>query len=121
MQELFIILGILTIIILMTYATKELKKNGKVTNEDIQLVLSLFDITMDIVDEMNLKNETEIKLIAQIIDRSLNYALFISESDDIYDVAVKYAIDTLTNMNIEVTENRKDIISKLIQIGLVKY
>ena len=108
------LVGLIGFAFLIRYSTNK----GYVKESDINFVIAMFDLTMAIVDELDLQKEKEIKNIATYVDLGLKFAKKISANDNMYDVIVDYTIDLCETNNIEVTDQRKLIIQQLTQIAL---
>lgn len=115
--SIIIVAGVLGLTALITY----LRKNNYVTKEDLQVVEQIFNLTTSIVDELNLKNEKNIMQISSVVVSALNYAIKISDiNTDIVSIATEEAYLLCSELSIELTSNRKNIIDQLIKLGLQK-
>ena len=90
---------------------------------DIAYVQSLFGISMDIIDELDLKNEPQVKMIAHIISTSLNQVYLIGKNKDLIGEELEkntweLVKDSCEALQIEITPAREKTIQALIDIGL---
>lgn len=120
-MDLSIIYAIGTLIILVgvAFGIRFATKKGYVKEADLEFVIGLFDLTMAIVDELDLKNEQEIKRIAEYVKLGLDYAREVAEGGSL-DSVVEYTIELCQKNDIEINEQREKIIRQLAMIGLNK-
>ena len=124
---LLIVLGVLDSIIGFKYAKKRF---GWYFNPaDIAYVQSLFGLTMDIIDELDMKQEKDIKFIGGIVSSAINYVLVTSNTTGEVNSLTHEIIDALVwdviknscaNLSVELNDNRIKIIQGLIDITLNK-
>ena len=115
----FIIIGMAAFVVGLSIGAKFLNTKGIISNEQLLFVAKTFDLTMKIIDELNLKKEKQILAIADIVNDSIEYVIAINENPEtIVDRAYEYAVDKCITFGIELTDNRKDILRQLIVAGL---
>lgn len=118
----FWILGIIIGVLAIFYGLYYAKKKGYVKSEDLIFVGQLLGISMQLIDELDLKKEKEILKISSIIKDGVSFALSIyNESTDkqiIIDEACDYVESTCLSFNIELTENRRSIILGLVTMAI---
>jgi hypothetical protein len=115
------VLGIIIFTLGISFGLGYLKKKNiiKADIDDIIFVVSLFNLSVEVVDELNLKQEPLIKKIADIVSETLEYiASIYDENVDKHVLAYDYACNLALKLNIELTDNRKNIINSLIDIGI---
>ena len=103
-----------------------LNKSGYVYNPaDIAYVQSIFQLTMDVVDELNLKEEPQIKAIAKIVSSALlinaglnQVILEATDGANLTENTYKMVKDVCNALDIELTPSRERIIIGLIDVGL---
>ena len=115
----FYVLGIVAFAVGLAIGTKFLNTKGIISNEQLLFVAKIFDLTIKIVDELNLKNEKQIMTIANIVYDSIEYIIAINEEPDkMVENAYAYAVDKCMLFGIELTGNRQAILLQLITMGL---
>lgn len=103
----------------LVYGIRYLRRKDYIASEDLLFAAKVLDLSLKIIDELNLQKEKQIKTITQIVIDSLEFAVSISKNiEEIKENAYRYAIDLCLSFGIELTENRKEIIRQLIEIGL---
>lgn len=101
----------------VAYLVSYLRRKNLLKQEDLKFVTKALNLTMTMVDELNLKHETEVKQISQIVIDSLEFGVSLyNTEEDVKENALEYAYELCNSFNIELTENRKDIIKELIEI-----
>jgi len=91
----------------------------KVDVDDILLVVTMFNLSLEIIDELNLKQETQIKTIGNILSMTMNYiAETYNDNANMQLLAENYAFGLADKLGLILTEERQQIIKKLIDIGL---
>lgn len=113
------VISIAVAVIALTLAIIYIK--NKYTNikiDDILNIVTMFNLTMDVIDELNLKNETKIKFISRIVNDTLSYIAENYKGNDVINAAYTYANNLAYNIGVEMNDNRVAIIHKLIDIGL---
>jgi len=88
---------------------------------DIAYVQSAFNLGMDIVNELNLKQEPQIRLIAQIVSDILNQILKVETNEDEATLeanAMKTIQDALIAAKITITPEREKIVQALVDTTL---
>ncbi|MBO5095249.1 MAG: hypothetical protein J6B98_00030 [Bacilli bacterium] len=112
-------IGVVVLVLTFAVVVSYLLKNSSIRKEDLETVKQVFKLTTNVIDELNLKQEEQIMSISQIVVSSLDFAIVISNDDDqIKDEAYKQAILLCEQFKLELTEERKNIILQLINIGL---
>lgn len=116
------ILGIIAIVIAFIFGVLYLKKKGVVTESDIKTVADMLGLSLAILDELDLKQEPEIKKISEFVFIGLNAAIgsytLEGDKDKIVVLAKNLVFELCKKQNLEVNENRKMIIEKLVELGL---
>jgi len=103
------------------YLVSYLRRKNLVNKEDLMFAIKALDLSLKVVSEMRLDKEKEIKTISQIVIDSLEFGiLFYNTKEDVIDNAIEYAYELCIAMNIELTDNRKEIIKELINITFNK-
>lgn len=106
-------------VVLLTYIVSKLRKSNVISTEDLNFVQHLFNISMLLIDELNLKNEDKILQISNVVLIALEYATAIaSGTENVSEIAIKKCYDLCKELGIELTDNRKLILNQLIQLGL---
>jgi hypothetical protein len=107
--------------VLVIYGTLYLKKRVMVSQEDLQFVSNTLNLSLAIIDELDLSKEKEIKNIGAIVFGGLNMAIGLYGTEDRdkvilmgKDLCFKLAED----QGIQLTENRKVIIVNLLELAL---
>lgn len=95
-----------------------LTKYTKIKKDDLETVKTLFNLSIAVIDELNLKSEDKILEIATIVNSSIDYAIVFSEDNvELEDVAFEYCVKVCKQLNINIDENRTVIIKELIGIA----
>lgn len=122
--SIFIIIGILGIAIGTVIGIKYLQRKGIITKEDVLTVARVFDLTFNIVKELKLEKEDKIRLIGDIVNDGIQYVLAVFDNNEDIDKLAEevydFVVDKCITFNIELNENRINIIKVLIEVGLDK-
>ena len=102
---------------LMAVVSYLLTKKITVSKNELQIVQQIFNLSANLIDELNLKNEDKILQISQIIDSGITFAIVLDDGNQ-KEMVKRYAIEQCNLFGIELTENRKQLIDQLIDIGL---
>lgn len=95
-----------------------LTKYAKFKKDDLETVKALFNLSVAVIDELNLKNEDKILEIATIVNSSIDYAIvFSGDNVELEDVAFEYCVNVCKQLNINIDENRTSILKELIGIA----
>ena len=95
-----------------------LTKYTKFKKDDLETVKALFNLSVAVIDELNLKNEDKILEIATIVNSSIDYAIVFSEDNvELEDVAFEYCVKVCKQLDINIDENRTTILKELIGIA----
>ena len=117
LYSLLIVVGVLGVIFGVAYLRK--KNIIEIDVDDLLFIVTAFGLTMDIIDELDLKFEPKIKQIRGILEDTMDFVIANYTDDvDMQNVAYNYAIGLAEKIGLELTDARKVIIAKLIDIGL---
>lgn len=95
-----------------------LTKYTKFKKDDLETVKALFNLSVAVIDELNLKNEDKILEIATIVNSSIDYAIvFSGDNVELEDVAFEYCVNVCKQLNINIDGNRTAILKELIGIA----
>ena len=95
-----------------------LTKYTKIKKDDLETVKTLFNLSIAVIDELNLKSEDKILEIATIVNSSIDYAIVFSEDNvELEDVAFEYCVNVCKQLNINIDGNRTSILKELIGIA----
>lgn len=95
-----------------------LTKYTKFKKNDLETVKALFNLSVAVIDELNLKDEDKILEIATIVNSSIDYAIvFSGDNVELEDVAFEYCVNVCKQLNINIDENRTTILKELIGIA----
>ena len=95
-----------------------LTKYTKIKKDDLETVKTLFNLSIAVIDELNLKSEDKILEIATIVNSSIDYAIVFSEDNvELEDVAFEYCVKVCKQLNINIDGNRTSILKELIGIA----
>lgn len=112
-------IGIVIFTLAFAIGVTYLLKNSAIKKEDLETVKQVFKLTANVIDELNLKQEDQIMSISQIVVSSLDFAIVISNEDaEIKEAAYRQSLLLCEQFKLELTEERKNIILQLINIGL---
>lgn len=106
----------------IAYVVSYLRKKDLVGKENLLFAIKILDLSMKVVNELSLEKEEFIADIAIIVRDSLEYAISLyNDEQRILENAYDYAIDLCLALEIELTDNRKDIIRELVHIAFGNY
>lgn len=95
-----------------------LTKYTKFKKDDLETVKTLFNLSVAVIDELNLKGEDKILEIATIVNSSIDYAIvFSGDNVELEDVAFEYCVNVCKQLNINIDGNRTVILKELIGIA----
>lgn len=121
-NSILLILGVISGTIILAAFISWMRKKGYVNSEDLNFVASLFSITIQIIEELNLQNEDKIKEIGEVVYDSLQFAAAIMDDDmtleEVENYAYNYSIEVCESLEIEMTDQRRSIIRALIELGI---
>ena len=101
----------------VAYLVSYLRRKNLLKQEDLLFAIRALDLSLKVVSEMRLDKESQIKKISQIVIDSLEFGVSLyNTEEDVKENALEYAYELCNSFNIELTENRKDIIKELIEI-----
>lgn len=94
-----------------------LTKKITINKNELAIVQQIFNLSASLIDELNLKNEDKILQISQIVDSGITFAIVLTDENQ-KEIVKKYTYEQCELFGIELTENRKQIIEQLTDIGL---
>lgn len=101
----------------LTWLISYFRKKKIFEKEDLLTAIKILDLNLRIVGELNLQKEDKIKSISEIVIDSLEFAIsYYDNPEDIIQNAYNYALDVCLAFNIEMTEQRENILWELINI-----
>lgn len=101
----------------VAYLVSYLRRKNLLKQEDLMFAIKALDLSSKVVSEMRLDKEKEIKTISQIVIDSLEFGVSLyNTEEDVKDNAIEYAYELCNSFEIELTDNRKEIIKELIEI-----
>lgn len=101
----------------VAYLVSYLRRKNLLKQEDLLFAIRALDLSLKIVSEMRLDKEDKIKQISQIVIDSLEFGISLyNTEEDVKANAVEYAYELCNTFDIELTDNRKEIIRELIEI-----
>jgi hypothetical protein len=122
--SIFIVVGLVCIAIGIFIGVKYLQRKGIISKEDVLIIARYFDLGLNIIKELKLEKEDKILFIGNLVNDSIEYviAVFDNEEDinNLAEEAYMFVVDKCIAFNIELNENRINIIKTLINIGLKK-
>lgn len=102
---------------LMAVISYLLTKKITINKNELAIVQQIFNLSANIVDELNLKNEDKILQISQIIDSGITFAIVLDDGNQ-KEMVKRYTVEQCELFDIELTPQREEIINSLIDIGL---
>lgn len=105
------------IAILMAVVSYLLTKKITVNKNELAIVQQIFNLSANLIDELNLKNEDKILQISQIIDSGITFAIVLDDGNQ-KEMVKRYTVEQCKLFGIELTPQREEIINSLIDIGL---
>ena len=120
--SIFILILFVIIAIGSVFGIGYLRKNGYVKSEDLLFVIKTFDLTISILDELNIRNESQIKSLANMVLDGLKFAYQVDGRPiaEIKLLALEYVLQLAELNKITITQNRLAIIQQLIDLGLAQ-
>lgn len=120
-----IIIGILAGLMGLALGIGWLRRKGYIIPEDLYLVMKAFDLTIQVVDELNLDKEEEIKKVADLVSLSLHYAYEVVDSENqepdyIFTIAKNYLDKFAEELGLEMTSSRREIVEGLLMVAIEK-
>ena len=101
----------------VAYLVSYLRRKNLLKQEDLMFAVKALDLSLKVVSEMRLDKESQIKKISQIVIDSLEFGISLyNTEEDVKENAVEYAYELCNTFDIELTDNRKEIIRELIEI-----
>ncbi|NMA70021.1 MAG: hypothetical protein GX958_11485 [Desulfitobacterium sp.] len=101
----------------VAYLVSYLRRKELLKQEDLMFAIQALDLSLKIVSEMRLDKEDKIKQISQIVIDSLEFGISLyNTEEDVKANALEYAYELCNTFDIELTDNRKEIIKELIEI-----
>ena len=101
----------------VAYLVSYLRRKNLLKQEDLMFAVKALDLSLKVVSEMRLDKESQIKKISQIVIDSLEFGIALyNTEEDVKENAVEYAYDLCLSFDIELTDNRKEMIQELIEI-----
>jgi branched-subunit amino acid ABC-type transport system permease component len=121
MNEMLLVLGILSISILLAFILKQLKAKKIITQESLNHVITTFGLSMSILKQMNIsiiKQDNLVK-ITDIITRALEFcSVNFANSNNLYDNMKTFVYDNCKSVGINLTNEQEKIVNELIIISL---
>lgn len=107
-------------VISFAFGVNYLEKKEYITPIQLNSIMNMFGLGVEFIDELDLKNETQIMDISQLVMMSLKYAIDISDTDKEKAklTALEYSEGLCNKFKIKLTDNRISLMSKLIDAGL---
>lgn len=102
---------------LMAVISYLLTKKITVNKNELAIVQQIFNLSANLIDELNLKNEDKILQISQIIDSGITFAIVLDDGNQ-KEMVKRYTVEQCKLFGIELTLQREEIINSLIDIGL---
>lgn len=115
-MDLSLLYGVI-IAALMAVVSYLLTKKITVNKNELAIVQQIFNLSANIIDELNLKNENKILQISQIIDSGITFAIVLDDGNQ-KEMVKRYTVEQCKLFGIELTPQREEIINSLIDIGL---
>lgn len=101
----------------LTWLISYMRRKELLKQEDLMFAIQALDLSLKIVSEMRLDKEDKIKQISQIVIDSLEFGISLyNTEEDVKANALEYAYELCNTFDIELTDNRKEIIKELIEI-----
>lgn len=102
---------------LMAVVSYLLTKKITINKNELAIVQQIFNLSANLIDELNLKNEDKILQISQIIDSGITFAIVLDDGNQ-KEMVKRYTVEQCKLFGIELTPQREEIINSLIDIGL---
>jgi uncharacterized protein with FMN-binding domain len=115
------LLIIVIITIGLIFCVNYFRQNNKINDKTLETVATTLNLTVTIIDQLNLKNEDKIINLTNIIIESINYTKDVLNSknnDELIFNAIVYAQKLCLDQGIELTDSRKAIIDSLVRLSI---
>lgn len=114
----YILIAVVFTIGILTLKSFLTKKNI-IKNEDLLFTAKILNLTVALIDELDLPKEKLIKDIGKIVYDALAFtSARYSTKDEVIVNAVEYAYDLCLKFDIELTDSRRDIIRELVVFAI---
>jgi hypothetical protein len=112
-------LGAVAIVLGLTMFISWMRRSKYIVTEDLLFIAKVLDLSLSIIDELDLQKESEIKQIGKIVYDAIEFGIAnYTNPDEVKNNAYNYAIELCNVLNIKITDKRKEIIKELLVIGL---
>lgn len=115
------VIGFIILSLGLIFGVQYLKKNNKIDDKTLEIVINSLGLSLAIIDELDLKNEDKILKIGNVVIDSIKYAQTVLKSandEDLINNAIAYAQKMCTDQGIELTDSRKAIIESLVKLSV---
>jgi len=105
----------------LIFCVNYFRQNNKINDKTLETVATTLNLTVTIIDQLNLKNEDKIINLTNIIIESINYTKDVLNSknnDELIFNAIVYAQKLCLDQGIELTDSRKAIIDSLVRLSI---
>lgn len=114
-------IGIAILVLGFAFLFNYLRKKNIITAnvDDLITIATTFNLTVDIINSLNLKYEANVKQITGILGDTLDFAIKnYDDKRDMEKIALDYAIGLSEKVGLEMTDKRKEVMKKLIETCL---
>ena len=112
----FYVIGFAMFSVGLVFLTSYLRRNNLIKSADLVFAISVLNLTVEVISELKLEKEKEVRSIAEIVVDSLQFAS-VTENltrEETISMAYDHAVDLCLSFNIELNERRKNIIMQLL-------
>lgn len=109
------------LVLAVAYGFTMLRKSGKITFnlEDVLNISQLFGIGYSVMDEIGLLDDEKAKTVADVVELSLEFAeKNLADKPNLIEACEDFAFGLCDEFKIELNDNRRELMMKLINIGL---
>jgi hypothetical protein len=121
--SIFIIIVLIGFSMAIVFGIKYLKLKNIISNQDIEMISSMFGLSLLLIDELNLAKERQIKQIGEIVIRAVEFGYDsgnVQDYDFLKSLAYEYILENMKILKLELTDNRAKIIDNLLSIAIMR-
>lgn len=118
------VIGIVVGVFIVAIGSKYGRDKGWFTSDDLKFAQTLLGLSIEIIDELDLKQEAEIQKIARVVDTALTQMQLVLNDEATYDQMVNQtyenALKIAEEFDLEMNTQRDKIVLELVQFGVAK-
>lgn len=122
--SIFIVLAVVAASIGLPFAVMQVRKRYGITKQDFKMASDILNVSIMILEELNLEKEDDIVEYATIVRNSIEFASNIDKDitrEEIKMQAYEHSLAQLDTLDVEITKRRKEIMMSLINSSMAFY